>query len=235
MNYLTAEKIQNTFKISPDFEITVGKRKIVDDQQKGYIYGNLYFYDDVKKEVDKLRAVIEKIYKEVAAEGGDTETEPEKLLLDMSTRATRMIGDDSLDYLIKEFLSKKSKHICLMSNDAEVKKLLQVHEALFLEITAAFYAATLEHAADGENGEKEFRLTRAYISNMTERQKKLFAPALKLIAFEHRIRLTKMRIGNSYTVKYIPEQLPNAFISEEDKIKEAIKEIVRQSAEEEEE
>ena len=194
-----------------------------DSMAKGYVYANLFFYDEVQKEIDKLRALVEKIHNEVVLELAMCENDPPKLLLEISTRAHRAIGDDGLDSIIKEFLSQKSRHMSLMVDKREKAKFMQICEAIFMELTASFYKVTLNNAKDLEGGVKMFKFTPEYVQGMTERQRVFVSPALRVIALEHQIKLNDLKISTDFTVKYVPHPTPSGFAKQEATIKETLK------------
>jgi hypothetical protein len=213
--------------LDANFNLKFGKGIVEDSLCKGYIYANLYFYDEAKKEIDKLRQMVEKLHNDVCMELNVEASEPLKLLLEISTRATRMLGNDGLDFMIKEFLSKTNNHLALMADERERLKFQQVCEAIFVELCGSFFAMTLKNAGEVEDGIKLFKFSRAYVATMTDRQKTFVAPALRVIGLENRIKLNGLKIGDDWTVKYTPEQLPTGFSQQEEDIKEKIKEFIQ--------
>ena len=205
-----------------------GGKNIEDPMCKGYIYANLYFYDEVQKEVDKLRMMIQKIYNEVVTD--INAADPPKLLLEMSTRANRAIGDDGLDAIIKEFLAGKSRHVALLVDEREKAKYRQICEAIFMELTTAFYTTTLEASIDLEDGVKMFRFSRDYVAAMTPNQRVFISPALRIVALENQVRLNKLEITQDFTVKYVPEPTQGHFSKQEETIKDQIKTFVQNNS-----
>ncbi|MDR0461775.1 MAG: hypothetical protein LBG88_00340 [Christensenellaceae bacterium] len=225
MTYKVAAKLHSTFTLDGDFNIKLGTTTLDDPMCKGYVYANLYFYDEVQKEVGKLRAMVQKIYNEVTTEGV---ADPMRLLLEMSTRANRAIGDDGLDAIIKEFLAEKSMHVSLMIDDHEKAKYRQICEAIFMELTAAFYASTLQVATDLDNGVKTFKFAKDYIATLTPNQKIFIAPALRIVALDNQVKLNKLEISQDFTVKYTPEPAQGTFTKQEETIKDQIKTFIQQ-------
>ena len=230
MNYSTAARLNEVFTLDKSFNIMLGDVELTDSLAKGYIYANKFFFDEVEKEIGKLRALVEKIHDEVILELSYCRNDTPKLLLEMSTRAHRAIGDDGLDCIIKEFLSERQKHIALMIDERERAKFVQICEAIFLELTTAFYTVTLNAACDLENGVKMFKFTREYIALMTDRQRNLVIPALRVIGLENQIKLNNLQISADFTVKYVPEPLREPFTKQEDTIKENIKTFIQGNA-----
>ena len=229
MTYKTATKMHETLTLDKDFNISLNKATLDDAMCKGYVYANLYFYDEVQKEVVKLRAMIEKIHNEVVLELGADPNEPLKLFFEISTRARRAIGDDGLDSIIKEFLAQKSRHIALMVDQRERQKYIQICEAIFLELTQAFYTMTLHSATDLEKGVKMFKFSREYIDSMTERQKTLVAPALRMVGLEHQVKLSNLEISNDFTVRYLAQSVQSSFTKQEDTLKDQIKTFIQKN------
>ena len=226
MNFRTATKLNSTFTLDADFNVKFGNFELTDPMCKGYIYANLFFYDEVQKEIKKLRDMVEKIHDEVVLELAIDPNEVDKLLLEISMRARRAIGDDGLDLVIKEFLAQRTRHLALMIDKKEEQKFDQICEAIFIELTQAFYTMTIQSATDLDRGVKTFKFAHEYIDAMTPRQKPLLAPAIRMVGFENQVKLTNMEITRDFTVKYIPE--PTApFTKQEDTIKDQIKTFVQ--------
>jgi len=227
MNYKTATTLHETFTLNKNFDIKLGDAVLEDSMAKGYVYANLYFYDEVQKEVEKLTALVEKLHSEVIKELAMCKNDPPRLLLEVSTRAHRIIGDDGLDCIIKEYLSQTSKHMALMVDQRERAKFMQICEAIFMEITETFYKTTLHTATDLENNVKMFKFTPEYIHAMTERQRTFVAPALRVIGLEHQIKLNNLQIAQDFTVRYVPEPIGSPFTKQEETIRDQIKTFIQ--------
>lgn len=235
MNYKTCQKLQESFEMNNKAELflitrdnsgAVKKRTPLEDSLlKGYVYACLYFYDEVQKEVDKLQAMIFKIINEVKAEVQTEEEKPELMLMELSTRVRKAIGDDSLEALIKNILAERAKHISLMADEKEKEKFLQVKEAIFLELFTNFFNMTFNNTHEAA-GKKAFQLAQDYVDKMTERQKKLLAPALKMTGFIHQLKLNQFELMSDWTVRYIPERMPESFDATEEGIKTNIKKLM---------
>lgn len=234
MTYKTAYKLNEVFVLDKDFNIFLGSVALEDSMAKGYVYANLFFYDETQKEIDKLRALIEKIHDEVVLELNMQSAEPPQLLLEISTRAHRAINDDGLDSIIKEFLSKKSRHMALITDQREQAKFMQICEAIFMELTATFYNMTMLQATDLANNVKMFKFTNEYVASMTERQRNLVVPALRVIGLENSIKLNNLLISSDFTVKYSPEPLEKGFAKQEETIKDQIKTFIQSQGSQEE-
>jgi len=231
MTYKVAKGLNESLTLDADYTIRCGERGILEDPLcKGYVYANLFFYDEAQKEILKLRQMVEKIYDEVLMELGLDPNEPEKLLLEISARATRMIGDDGLEYLIKDFLAEKSSHLSLIADERETANFAKICEAIFVELLQSFFATTMQNAVVSEDGIKSFRFSQAYINALTERQKNLVAPTLRVIGLENKIKLNQLRIGDDWTVKYIPTPTETSFVTQEEAIKDNLKDFIRRNS-----
>jgi len=230
MNYKTALKINDTLVLDKDYNISYNGVSLNDSMAKGYVYANLFFFDEVHKEIQKLHKLIEKIHKEVTIDLGFDPNDTMKLFFEISTRAHQAIGDDGLDSIIKEFLSGRSKHVALMPDEREKARFIQICEAIFMELVDAFYTMTLHTATDLEGGVKTFKFAREYIQKMTERQKTLVAPALRMVGLENQVKLNDLRISQDFTVKYMPELTEASFTKQEDTLKDQIKTFIQNNA-----
>lgn len=206
-----------------EYNITLRDKTVSDPMCKGYIYANLFFYDEVQKEIVKLRDMVKQLHDEVIMELGLNPDQPEKLLLEISTRARRAIGDDGLDSLIKEYLAEHGRHMALLVDPKERERFNQICEAIFIELTKAFFVATLQNATDLDDDVKTFKFTHEYIAALTERQKPLLSPAIRMIGFDNQLKLNNLEVTKDYTVKYRPEPMETSFAKQEATIKDQIK------------
>jgi len=231
MKYKTASKMNSVFTLDGDFNITLGKAKLEDPMSKGYVYACLFFYDEVEKEIDKLRGMVKKTYEDtVMYHCQDNQVEPVKILLEMTTAVTRTIGDDSLDLLVKEFLSDKANHMALMTTDNEKQRYSQICEAIFMEVKQSFFETTMKNSRQTDDGMMTFKFARGYVELFTERQKNLVAPALRVIGLENKIKLNGLKISDDWTVTYKPEMLQSGFATQEGAIKDLIKDFIAKNA-----
>ncbi|MCL2229135.1 MAG: hypothetical protein FWC00_04910 [Firmicutes bacterium] len=231
MNYKVAAKFNEVLKIKEDYSIVFNGVELDDPMCKGYVYASLYFYDEVQKEVEKLKLMVQKLYDEVSTDLAITD--PAKLLMEMSTRANRAIGDDGLDAIIKEFLGEKTRHVALVVDEREKAKYIQICEAILIELVTAFHAATFHAAMDLEGGVKKFKLTNEYIAAMTPRQKVFISPAIRIVALENQMKINRLEVSKDFTVKYVPISTGEHFKKQEDTIKDQIKEFMKKAVGEE--
>ncbi|MCL2755512.1 MAG: hypothetical protein FWE45_00460 [Firmicutes bacterium] len=232
MNFKSCKRIHETFSLDAKFEpfltITADAKTraiITNPLEKGYIYASLFFYDEVIREMQKLDKMIRKIMDEIRME--IHYEDPSKILMELSARVRRAIGDDSLDAFIKEILAEESRAISLLPTDSEVTKFLTVKEAIYTELFDAFVNMTFRNASD--QGEfKSFKFTDEYIGNLTDRQKKLISPALRMAGFISQIRLDEFVVTPDWTVRYKPVSLREKFDAKEEEIKSSLKKLMEQ-------
>ena len=228
MTFKSCQKMDELFKLDEKFEpfFTAGdgkKHPITNPMQKGYIYASMYFYDEAAKEIEKLGKMINKIRGELAQEVSIED--PTKLFMELSSRVKNAIGDDSLDALIKEKLAADFKVIALLPSEAEVERLLYVQEAIYKELFQNFVDMTFKNTTDA-GAVKSFRFSQDYIASLTERQKKLLTPALRMAGFINKLRLDQFEILTDWTVKYKPIALGEGFEAKEEEIKLSLKKLL---------
>lgn len=229
MTFISAQKINEFFSLDKDYNLVLKdtKAKLEDPLSKGYAYACLFFYDETQKELDKLRALITKFKNEIITELGYDESEPSKMLMELSARVRQSLGDDdSLDAMIKEMLSEKNKHIALMVEASERDKLNKITGAIFSEIVESFYNMTFNDSRE-VGDKKSFQFSAEYINKLTDRQKKLLSPAIRMIALSNQIKLNFFEISPNFVVKYIPERIANSYARQEEQIKDNIKDLIK--------
>jgi len=148
------------------------------------------------------------------------------MLMELSMRVRRAIGDDSLDAFIKEILAEESRAMVLMPTAAEREKLAAVKENIFIEVFSNFVNMTLRNSADSAGDFKTFKFSGNYVEMLTERQKKLMAPALKMAGFIEQLRLDKFELLPDWTVRYVPARLADKFDDKEEEIKMSLKKMM---------
>ena len=236
MNYKTCKRLNENFVLDENFDLFLAKRDpatnavtqrfaVENPMEKGYIYACLYFHDEVAKEIDKLHNMINRMLEEINMEVHIPESS--KKLMELSARVRQAVGDDSLDAIIKEILAKEERAIALMPDQAELEKLDKIFESIFTELFESFSMVTLRNTKD-EAGFKIFRFTEDYIRSLSDRQKKLLAPAIRMVGFKNMIRLNDFEILPDWSVRYRPERLEEDFTQKEDEIKAAIKKMMEQ-------
>ena len=233
MTYKACKVINDNFLLDAKFEPYLmvkgedGKEEkrvpVTNPMEKGYIYACLFFYDEVDREIKKLYKMINKIIDEIRMDAHIEDAS--KLLMELSARVRSAIGDDSLDALIKEILSKESRAISLIPTPDELAKLEKIKDAIFTELTENFSAMTLRNS-EQEGDKKVFKFTKEYVNSLTERQKKLISPALRLIGLVHQIRLDEFTLTQEWQVKYKPVRLIDKFSTKEEEIKNSLKKMM---------
>jgi len=236
MNYKSCKKINETFILDSQMQPHLAVRDIATDEisktvpvtnpmEKGYIYASLFFFDEVTKEIEKLNTMIQRVWDELNQEV--VIDNPTLLLMELSNRVKSAIGDDSLDALIKEMLSEKTRAMALMPDDAEKQKLMVIKEAIYTELFHNFIKITFKNAT--EYGEyKKFTFTKDYVDQLTERQKKLLAPALRVAGLIQQIRLDEFELQPDWTVRYKPGRISEDYATKEEEIKNSLKKLMEQ-------
>jgi hypothetical protein len=221
--------MNDNFTLDEKFNVVLVSRRdgkerqilVESSMEKGYIYACLYFYDEVKKEIDKMDKMVRKIQDEVMLEMSEDNTPV--MLIEMSNRIRSAIGDDSLDALIKEILAEKTKHIALVPEEKEVEKFNFIKDSIFTELLANFFDVTFAKASSGPHG-KTLTFSKEYVAAMTDRQRRLLAPALRMVGFINQIKMSNFNLDSAtWTLTYLPELLPEKFDAKEEEIKDSIK------------
>jgi hypothetical protein len=197
---------------------------ITDGLEKGYAYAGLFFYDEVTKEMDKLMVMIKKIREDVRVEF--PEIDIPITMLEISKRVRDAVGDDSLDLMIKEVLAEESRHIALMAEDSEKEKLENIRNAILTETIANLFDTVYVKAETLPDRRKSFKFSQSYIESLTERQRKLIAPALKIAGFINRLKLDSFELLDDWSARYTPVPLAEGFKEKEDIIKANIKKMM---------
>ena len=231
MTFKSCKRMDELFSLDEKFEpfFTSGSGQAIyltKPLEKGYVYASLFFYDEAIKEVAKLEKMINKIRDELAQE---THIEdPTKLFMELSARVRSAIGDDALDGLLKEILAQDFKVIAFLPSDEEIEKLLNVKEAIFKELFETFTNMTFKNTIDVGDA-KSFTFSEKFVSTMTERQKKLMTPALRMTGFINRIRLDELTVSPDWVVKYKPIPLHEGFEAKENELKQSIKTLLEEN------
>jgi len=200
---------------------------VTDGLEKGYIYASLFFYDEVHKETAKLEKVVNKTLEEAKMDAPNID--PSIMMVEVSRRVKDIIGDSGLDCLIKQVLARETKHIALIPDEQELEKFDLIQESIFLELLTNFYNLTIKNATE-EGPYKTVSLAQKYIDGMTERQKKLFSPALRMVGFLNDIRLDDYQASEDFKVKFRPERLNKPFDAQEEAIKTSLKKLMSENS-----
>ena len=228
MTFKSVQKMNDLFRLDEKFEpfFTSASDKpvyLAKPLEKAYVWASLYFNDEATREVDKLGLMIDKIRNELSQEAHIEN--PTKLFMELSARVKSAIGDDSLDALIKEKLAADFKVIAFLPSEYEMTRLGVVQEAIFKELFQNFVNMTLKNTNDiGEL--KTFKFRQDYIDALTERQRKLLSPALRMAGFIEKIRLDDLEIMSDWTVKFKPVALSEGFDAKEEELKFSIKKLL---------
>ena len=235
MTYKACRKIDEFFVMDDKMELFLAIRDggeikkrvpITTPMEKGYIYACLFFYDEITKELDKLRKMINKIIDEIRQDVHIEE--PAKLLMELSARVRNKIGDDSLDAFIKEILAEELKAMSLMPTDKEFEKLQNIKDSILLELLATFKEMTIDKATNN-GGIYKFTFPKEYYDELTPRQKKILSPALRLTNLYNQVRMEDLKFLPDRIVQYRAVRLPEKFDKAELQIKESLKALMEKN------
>ena len=229
MTFKAAKNISKHFSINGNGEaiLTAGGVLVDNAMDKGYVYAALYFYDEAQREVDKLDKMINKIKTEITQEVY-IENDQTKMLMELSTRVHRAIGDNSLDAFVKEILARDGgAGLALVPSNDETKKFEGVKESIFLELLVNFYE-TVYTKAKVVGMYRTFKFASEYVKTLTERQKRLVSPALKLVGFMNGLRMDELELMADWSVLYAPRPLNQNFNATENEIKDRLKQVIAQ-------
>lgn len=262
MDYKACEILNKNFRLDDRYNIflvTNEDIQVTDGPGKGYIYAAMFFYDEVDKEIKKLVTIIRE--KSEAIKLDTPELDISMLVLELSRRVKAVIGDDSLDALIKEVLgeTETAKSIGLTPEDAELKKLYAVKDGVLSESMGilldtvirnrdtickdcggelsfdtekkVFKCKNCGHTLKQDDGHKKVELSKNYVRTLTVRQKKLLAPAIKMVGFLNQIRLDDFEIRDAeeeerYIISFSPSAMSAPFAVQEEAIKRKLKDMM---------
>ena len=197
--------------------------QVTDGLEKGYIYAAMFFYDEVGKEVKKLEKIVRKHLDAINIE--TTITDTPILLLELSRRVKAVIGDDSLDAFIKEVLGETQKHICLAPESKEIEKWEAIKGSILTESIATLFKTVIQDPEKDSSGFKQITLADVYVEKLTERQKKLLTPALRMVGFLNELRLDDLEIKD-FHVKFRLFAMASPFAAKEEGIKKSLKGLI---------
>ena len=230
VNYKTCKILNEKFKLDEKYNVllnTTKKVEVTDGLEKGYIYAAMYFYDEVDKEIKKLEKIVRKEFDMIILESPNMDVAI--MLLELSRRVKAAIGDDSLDALIKEILSEHSKHIALALEKRESEKLETIKESILVETIDNLYQTIINKPDIDKDGFKNVALTQSYTDKLTERQKKLIAPAIKMVGFLNSVKIDSLDIRN-FTASFKMFAMTSPFAAKEEAIKASLKKLMGANA-----
>jgi len=226
MNYKTCKILNDKFKLDDKYNVflnTAKKVEVTDGLEKGYIYAAMFFYDEVAKEIAKLEKIVRQELDMISLESPDMDVAI--MLLELSRRVRAAIGDDSLEALIKEVLGENRKHIALALEPKEAEKLDTIKESILAETISNLYQTLIHKPETERDGFKRVALTQSYADKLTERQKKLIIPAIKMVGFLNDIKVDSLDIKDfNATFKVFAVSTP--FSAKEEGIKASLKTLM---------
>jgi len=226
MNYKTCKVMNDRFRLDEKYNVFLNTEKnieVTDGLEKGYIYASMYFYDEVDKELRKLEKIVRKELDLLVLESPHMDVAI--MLVELSRRVKAAIGDDSLDALIKETLGETRKHIALALEPKEAEKLDNIKESILKETIDNLYQTLINRPDTEKDGSKRVSLTQAYVDKMTERQKKLIAPAIKMVGFLNDVKVDALVIKD-FAVEFKPFAVAMPFSAKEEGIKKNLKKLI---------
>lgn len=226
MDFKGCKVLNDRFRLDQQFNVVLATNgsPVTDGLAKGYVYSAMFLYDEVDKEIKKLEKVVRKQMDAVLMESPNIQVPI--LLLEISRRVAKQIGDDSLDALIKEVLSERQKHISLATEQKEVEKLNIIKESIFTETAANLFQTVIENSSVNIAGYNDIVLAEAYVGKMTPRQKRLLSPALKMVGFMNDRRIDELSITPDFHVVFKAYSLPQPFHEKEEGIKTYLKNLM---------
>lgn len=226
MDFKGCKVLNDRFRLDQQFNVILATNgsPVTDGLAKGYVYSAMFLYDEVDKEIKKLEKVVRKQMDAVLMESPNIQVPI--LLLEISRRVAKQIGDDSLDALIKEVLSERQKHISLATEQKEVEKLNIIKESIFTETAANLFQTVIENSSVNIAGYNDIVLAEAYVGKMTPRQKRLLSPALKMVGFMNDRRIDELSITPDFHVVFKAYSLPQPFHEKEEGIKTYLKNLM---------
>ena len=218
--------MNDRFRLDEKYNVFLNTEKnieVTDGLEKGYIYASMYFYDEVDKELRKLEKIVRKELDLLVLESPHMDVAI--MLVELSRRVKAAIGDDSLDALIKETLGETRKHIALALEPKEAEKLDNIKESILKETIDNLYQTLINRPDTEKDGSKRVSLTQAYVDKMTERQKKLIAPAIKMVGFLNDVKVDALVIKD-FAVEFKPFAVAMPFSAKEEGIKKNLKKLI---------
>jgi len=226
MNWKTCKILNDKFKLDEKYNVFLNTEKnieVTDGLEKGYIYAAMFFYDEIDKEMRKLEKIIGQELDMILLES--PEMDVGIMLIELSRRVKSAIGDDSLEGLIKEVLARSRKHIALSLEPKEAEKLDFIKESILTETIHNLYKTMLEKPEKDEDGYKKLALTQSYADKLTERQKRLITPALKMVGFLNGIKVDSFEIKD-FNASFKLYAVATPFAAKEEAIKKNLKKMI---------
>jgi len=231
MNYKTCKILNDKFKLDAKFNIllnTTKKVEVTGGLEKGYIYSAMFFYDEVSKELGKLEKVIRRELDMITLENPNMDVSI--MLLDLSRRVKSAIGDDSLDGLVKEVLAERHRHIALAPEPKEIEKLDHIKESILEETIDNLYKTIIEKPEKEKDGSKRVALTQNFVDKLTERQKKLMSPAIKMVGFLNDIKVDSLEVSKDFVATFKVFAVATPFAEKEETLKKNLKKLIEDNA-----
>lgn len=225
MNYASADAINRSFTITNDGQIAcdLAKKLVKNSMQRAYIFTNLFFYDITEREVNKLRAKIQKTYEVVIGSSEFAPDDVDHLFPNISARFATEVGNNSLDPLIKLELAKVKPTMMLQLSKAEQKQIDQMNLSICNTEINKFKKALII-TQDNKGKPYVITLSEKYVNNLPERCRRFLKPTIKMLAYMDGLKFDQFEITPDYKITYTWS--PDRADFNEEELKDQIKAIM---------
>ena len=191
--------------------------------QRAYIFTNLFFYDITEREVNKLRAKIQKTYEVVIGSSEFAPDDVDHLFPNISARFATEVGNNSLDPLIKLELAKVKPTMMLQLSKAEQKQIDQMNLSICNTEINKFKKALII-TQDNKGKPYVITLSEKYVNNLPERCRRFLKPTIKMLAYMDGLKFDQFEITPDYKITYTWS--PDRADFNEEELKDQIKAIM---------
>ncbi|MBS7401449.1 MAG: hypothetical protein KIG16_02955 [Eubacteriales bacterium] len=225
MNYASADAINRSFTVTNDGQIAcdLAKKLVKNSMQRAYIFTNLFFYDITEREVNKLRAKIQKTYEVVIGSSEFAPDDVDHLFPNISARFATEVGNNSLDPLIKLELAKVKPTMMLQLSKAEQKQIDQMNLSICNTEINKFKKALII-TQDNKGKPYVITLSEKYVNNLPERCRRFLKPTIKMLAYMDGLKFDQFEITPDYKITYTWS--PDRADFNEEELKDQIKAIM---------
>jgi len=225
MNFQGCNAINRSFTVTEDGIIAcmLTEKLVKNSLQRAYIFTNLFFYDIVMREIDKLCTKIKKAHEIVVRSSDFAPDDVDRIFPNVSARFQSELGNNSLDPLIKSELGKIKPTMMLTLTKDEQKKIDQMKSSIFNTEVSKFKKALII-TQDNKGKPYEISLSEKYVNNLPERSRRFLKPTIKMLAYMDGLQFATFEISPTYKITYTWSNNHNTF--EEEPLKDAIKAIM---------
>ena len=225
MNYASADAINRSFSVTNDGQIAceIAKTMVKNSMQRAYIFTNLFFYDITEREINKLRAKINKTYEVVIGSSEFAPDDVDHLFPNISARFATEVGNNSLDPLIKLELAKVKPTMMLQLSKAEQKQIDQMHNSICNTEINKFKKALII-TQDNKGKPYIITLSEKYVNNLPPRCRRFLKPTIKMLAYMDGLQFDQFEITPDFQITYTWSDVHPQF--DEEALKDQIKAIM---------